>query len=483
MPLRYKGLCCLRHIIVSLPQESLPLKPVFFKSKLWAEAQACLQLGIPLAAAQLSEAATNFVDTVMMGLLGSQVLAAGALGAITFATLILIGTGIVSAVGAITAVAFGEENLDRVRCVANQGLWLGAAFSVPIVLLIWNLGPILRQLGQDPNTVALAETYLRTIVWGYPAAIAFAVLKNVVSALNRPNVFIAIAIGGVLLNGVGNYVLMFGKFGFPALGLAGIGWASTFSFWARFIAVVCFIQLNKDFKRYDIFRHWYRFEAKIFRELVQMGWPIGVLFTVESGLFTATAYLMGYLGTVTLAAHQIAIQTAAITYMVPVGISYATTMRVGQMKGRNDPIGAQRAGFVGIALGAIFMGTMALIMWTVPKTIVAMYLDVNNPANAQVVNVAIALLSIAAMFQLFDGIQVIAAGALRGLKDTRIPMLIGFLSYWCIGFGGGYLMGLRLGWGGVGLWLGLVLGLATAAVVLTWRFHVLISPLVSQLNS
>ena len=214
-----------------------------------------------------------------------------------------------------------------------------------------------------------------------------------------------------------------------------------------------------------------------------MGWPIGVLFTVESGLFTATAYLMGYLGTVTLAAHQIAIQTAAITYMVPVGISYATTMRVGQMKGRNDPIGAQRAGFVGIALGAIFMGTMALIMWTVPKTIVAMYLDVNNPANAQVVNVAIALLSIAAMFQLFDGIQVIAAGALRGLKDTRIPMLIGFLSYWCIGFGGGYLMGLRLGWGGVGLWLGLVLGLATAAVVLTWRFHVLISPLVSQLNS
>lgn len=483
MLLRYKGLCCLRHITVSLPRESLPLKPVFFKSKLLAEAQACLQLGIPLAAAQLSEAATNFVDTVMMGLLGSQVLAAGALGAITFATLILIGTGIVSAVGAIAAVAFGEENLERVRCVANQGLWLGAAFSVPIVFLIWNLGPILRQLGQDPHTVALAETYLQAIVWGYPAAIGFAVLKNVVSALNRPKVFMAIAIGGVLLNGVGNYVLMFGKLGFPALGLAGIGWASTFSFWARFIAVVGFIQLNKDFKRYDIFRNWYRFEAKIFGELVQMGWPIGVLFAVESGLFTATAYLMGYLGTVTLAAHQIAIQTAAITFMVPVGISYATTMRVGQMKGRNDFIGAQRAGFVGIALGAIFMGAMALIMWTVPKTIVAMYLDVNNPANTQVVNVAIALLGIAAMFQLFDGIQVIAAGALRGLKDTRIPMLIGFLSYWCVGLGSGYLMGLHFGWGGVGLWLGLVLGLATAAMVLTWRFHTLISPLVSRLNA
>jgi MATE family multidrug resistance protein len=443
-------------------------------AQLYQEVRACLHLAIPLAAAQLSQAATNFFDTVMMGLLGSQILAAGALGAISFTTLILIGTGIVSAVGALAATAFGAENLQRVRQIASQGLWLSAIFSIPIVLLLWNLGALLQHLGQEPDTARLAQTYLRPIAWGYPAAIGFAVLKNIISALNRPRLVMVIMVGGVLLNVTANYVLMFGKLGFPALGLAGIGWASTLTFWAKFLAIAGFVQFNPDWTSYRIFSGWYRCDRKILWELVQLGSPIGILFAVESGLFAATAYLMGYLGTVTLAAHQIAIQTAAITFMVPVGISYATTMRVGQMQGRNDPDGARRAGYVGIALGAAFMGAMAILIWSFPAGIVAIYLDTSNPENAPVVELAISLLGVAAIFQLFDGIQVTAAGALRGLKDTRVPMWIGFFSYWGIGMGSGYLLGLHFGWGGVGLWLGLAFGLATAAGTLTWRFHRLI---------
>ncbi|HEY9853267.1 MAG TPA: MATE family efflux transporter [Leptolyngbyaceae cyanobacterium] len=449
-------------------------------SKILSEAKACLVLAIPLAAAQLAQASTNFFDTVMMGWLGSQTIAAGALGAMAFATLILICTGIITAVGAIAALTFGAGDFDRLSRLTSQGIWLSIALSLPSMLLVWYFSPILILLGQEPTNVALADTYLKAIVWGFPAALIFAVFRNVVSALNRPRPIMVIIIVGVLLNIFGNYVLMFGKFGLPAFGLAGIGWSSTISLWVTLAAIIGFIQFDKELKAYHLFRHLHQFDSLIFWEIIHTGWPIGVLLGVEIGLFALTALLMGYLGTVTLAAHQIALQTAAMTYMVPVGISAATTIRVGQLLGRNDPISARLAGYVGIGISAIFMAIMALIFWTHPDKIVSLYLDVKNPDNFKVVELAISLLGIATMFQIFDGIQVTAAGALRGLKDTRIPMFIGIFSYWCVGLFSGYILGLRLGWGGMGLWLGLVFGLAFAAVILTWRFHRVTLPLVEK---
>ncbi|MBD1937279.1 MATE family efflux transporter [Microcoleus sp. FACHB-68] len=454
--------------------KKLSFRNLRFISKVLAEAKACLLLAIPLAAAQLAQAGTNFFDTVMMGLLGSQSLAAGALGAVTFSALMLISTGIVSSVGILAAVADGAGESKQVSCVAVQGLWLSIALSIPFMLLIWNMGPILRQFGQEPSNVILAESYLRAIVWGFPASMGFAVLKNVVSALNRPRVVMVIMVGGVFLNVAANYVLMFGLWGLPALGLAGIGWGSTLSYWVMFATAVGFVSFNEHFKSYQIFPYFHQFNRRTFWEIFQIGWPIGLLFTFEAGLFAATTFLMGYLGTVTLAAHQIALQTAAMTFMVPVGISYATTIRVGQSIGKNDPKGAQQAGYVGIAIGAIFMGMMAVIFWIFPERIVGIYLNVKAPENLEVVKLAISLLGVAAMFQIFDGIQVIAAGALRGLKDTRVPMLIGVFAYWIVGFVSGYMMGIYLDWGGVGLWGGLALGLAFASGILSWRFRHLV---------
>ncbi|NES95184.1 MAG: MATE family efflux transporter [Desertifilum sp. SIO1I2] len=441
------------------------------------EIKACLHLAIPLAAAQLAQAATNFIDTVMMGWLGPQSLAAGGLGAITFAMLLLVGTGVVSAVGATVAIAHGEGNIKRVSRLSAMGLWVSLLLSIPTMLLIWYLGPILAFLGQEPSNVQSAQTYLQAIVWGFPAALAFATLKNILSALNHPRTIMAIMVSGVTLNVAGNYVLMFGKLGFPALGLAGIGWASTLSFWITCGAAVLYILKHREFKPYRIFEHLPQFDGTAFGDILQIGWPVGVLFAVESGLFTATAYLMGALGTISLAAHQIAIQTAAITFMVPVGISIATTMRVGLLIGQANPQGAKRAGYVGMGLGTLFMGITAAIFWLFPQQIVGIYLDIHNPENGPAIAAAIPLLGVAAIFQIVDGIQVIAAGALRGLKDTRIPMLIGIFAYWCVGFTGGYLLGLRLGWGGVGLWLGLALGLGCAAAILTWRFNWLVGRL------
>ncbi len=458
------------------------MKHTLTKSAVLTEVKVSLLLAVPLAGAQLAQAATAFVDTVMMGLLGSRTLAAGGLGAALFSALLIIGTSVVSVVSPLAAEAHGAGKIEMAGRVTRQGLWLSLAIALPVTLLIWNGGLLLRLFGQEEENVLLAETYLRALAWGYLPALGFAVLKNFLSGLSQPRPVIVIMICGTVFNAAANYVLMFGKLGLPALGIAGIGWASAISLWGIFITLAVYTVKQPAFSAYGVFRALHQFDGRVFWELLQIGWSIGVLAAVETGLFTVTTFLMGQLGTVSLAAHQIALQTASITFMVPLGISFATTVRVGQLIGRKDPNGARLAGYVGIGLGSLFMGIMAVFFWTTPRLIISLYLDVQNPANDSVVRLAESLLSVAAMFQMVDAIQIIAAGALRGLKDTRIPMLVGIFAYWCIGLTSSYLLGLRLGYGGVGLWWGLAIGLSVAAIILTWRFHYLISPSVRVQN-
>lgn len=441
-------------------------------SQQWfVETKACLGLAIPLAAAQLSEAAIGFIDTVMMGWLGNQNLAAGALADITFQSLIVIGTGLISAVGALAAIAYGSGDRQQLQRIASGGIWLTVGLSLPMMILVWNFAPIFRFLGQEEVNIFLAEGYLQAIVWGLPAAFVFAFLKNLVSALDRPLIIMLTMTLGISLNAIGNYLLAFGKWGFPELGFVGLGWASTFAFWVKAIAVLSFILLNADFRKFKLFRYGLRWEIFILRKLVSIGMPIMAIFFVETGLFTMTTYLVGQLGSIPLAAHQIAFRSAFITFTVCVGISYATTIRVGQMLGKKDFVGVKRAGYVGIFLSAIFMSCMAVLLWLFPEQIVSIYLDVNKFENREILNLAVTLLGITAIFQICDGLQITAAGALRGIKDTKVPLLIGIVSYWAIGLGSGYFFGIVLQWGSVGFWWGLVLGLFANAFALTWRFN------------
>lgn len=442
------------------------------KSSISSEIRASLRLGIPLAAAQLTQSLTAFVDTVMMGLLGSRTIAAGALGAVTFTILLIISSSLVSAVSPLVAEAYGANQTKMVECVVRQGLWLAIIFGIPISLIIFHGKSLLLLFGQDANVVALTEEYLQAIAWGFLPAIVFAVLRNFVTAVSQPRSIMVIGICGTFLNIAANYVLMFGKLGLPALGLAGIGWGSTLSFWSMLIALIIYIKSETSLQKYDVFRNFHQFNRQIFGKLLHIGLPIGVLAAVEAGLFTVTTFIIGMLGTVTLAAHQIALQTASTTFTVALGISFATTVRVGQEVGQKNVKGARLAGYVGISIGGLFMALMGILFWLMPERIVSLYLDINNPANTAVVTQAKALLKVAAFFQIADGIQVNAVGALRGLQDTRIPMLIGIFAYWGIGFTSGYLLGLKLGFGGVGLWWGLAIGLAVASIVLTWRFSV-----------
>jgi len=440
------------------------------------EIAECLHLSLPLAGAQLAFAATGFVDTVMMGGLGSDYLAAGGLGATTFTSLLVVGTGVVSAVSPFIAEAYGAQQADRAGRMMDQGIWLAIAVALPITILLGNAAPVLRLLGQEETVVRLAAQYLRAIAWGYLPGLLFVVLRSFVTALSQPRPVILIMGLGVGLNAIANYILMYGKLGLPALGLVGIGWSSTLVYWSMGFALVVYVMRQPQYAVYRPFRTVHRFQGRLFGELIAVGLPIGILATFETGMFSVVTFMAGHLGTTALAAHQIALQTIVITFMVPLGISQAMTVRVGQLVGRQQESQARRAGYVGLALGLAFMGSMATVMLVAPQLIVALYLDITLPDNQDVVRGAIALLAVGGIFQLFDGAQVVSAGALRGLKDTRIPMVVGVVAYWIVGLPSGYLGGFVLGLGGVGLWCGLAIGLAIAAITLTWRFHRLLAP-------
>ena len=444
--------------------------PPSMKSKWLMEVQTCFWLSLPLATAQVLQAATGFVDTVMMGMLGSQAIAAGGLGAMVFGGLLLAGAAIVAAVSPMVAEAYGAGMKGRITAVVQQGLIWAIALGIPLTLLLRHMESILYGLGQSPDLIPMMVVYLKAVSWGMIPGLLVVVLRSFVSALSKPRPVMVIVMLGTVINIVANYTLMFGLFGLPRLGIAGIGYASTLSFWGMLLLLIGYILCDRDLQPYPILDGSFRFDINLSRELIQIGLPLGVLSLVEIGMFTLTSFLVGLLGTVPLAAHRIALQTAALTFMVPMGIGLGTTVQVGQRLGQKDALGMRLAGFAGIGLGGVFMLLMAIAIWLMPQTIVSLYLDVQDPANQEVVALSIRLLMVAAIFQIVDGVQVTATGALRGIQDTRIPMIIGIISYWGIGLTSGYLLGFHFGMGSVGLWLGLAIGLLFAALVLTWRF-------------
>lgn len=434
------------------------------------ECRKTLWLAIPVIGSQLGMMSLGFVDTLMVGRLGAESLAGVALGHTLFFFLLIVCLGMVNAVAPMVSQAFGAKEHESVERTVFQGFVVGFLLTVPSTLIIWNIGPFLRAIGQDFGTVALAEGYLRAIVWGFLPFLWFAALRSFVEGISKPLPVTLITFLGLGLNVLSNYALMYGKWGFPELGIVGTGWASTIVYWFFFVILLIYTRIASPFKGYKLFGQNRMFDRTYFRELVRIGWPMGISHGVEAGLFSVTALLVGLFGPVTLAAHQIALQCAAYTFMVPMGIGIAASVRVGQETGKGQPIEARRAGFVAIGLATLFMVFAAFLFWTLPRQIIGLYIDTGLPENQEVVGIAIVLLSVAAVFQVFDGVQVAAAGALRGLKDTRIPMIICVISYWVIGLSAGLLIGFTLKGGAVGLWWGLVVGLGLAAILLSIRF-------------
>jgi multidrug resistance protein, MATE family len=323
---------------------------------------------------------------------------------------------------------------------------------------------------------------LRAIAWGAPAFLGFAVLRSLLAALSHTRSVMAVVVICIAGNALLNWALIFGRLGAPALGMAGSGYASAINQWLMLAGLGLCARIMPDLGALRVVRHAFAARRIEMAEILRLGLPIGAMRGIEVGVFMTAGILMGLLGAAALAAHQLILNCAGITFMVPLGLSQVATVRVAYELGAGRAVAARRAGFVALALGIGFMSAAAVVLWTAPDAIIGVYVDIADPANRETVQIARRLIAIAAIFQVFDGMQVIAAGALRGFKDTMVPMLLATFGYWGIGFTGCWLFAFPLGYGAVGLWWGLALGLAAVAVMLTLRFHQLAPPMGRRLE-
>jgi MATE family multidrug resistance protein len=327
----------------------------------------------------------------------------------------------------------------------------------------------MRAFGEAPELAVEGQTFLRAYMWATGPWLVFQLLRNFVAALERPRVVLWLSIGGIGLNALLSWSLMFGHFGLPALGLVGGGIGSTLTWLAICGALILITARERRFRRFHLFGRFWRLDAERTLAMARLGWPIGITLGLEMGVFALAAYFMGWIGAPAIAAHAVALQIAALTFMVPLGLGQAVTVRVGLALGRRDEAGITRAGWTAWVLGVGFMGAMALLMWSFPRFLVTLFLS-DVPQNYLVIGLAISFLRVAAAFQLFDGAQVIGAGMLRGLHDTRWPLLFALVGYWVVGLGIGSWLAFAADWKGVGIWIGLATGLASVAALMLSRW-------------
>lgn len=437
------------------------------------EAWALGRLALPLILAQLAHVAITTTDVVMMGWLGPEALAAGSLGTHLYFPVMLLGLGVVSAIGPMAAQALGAHRLSVIPDILRQGLILAVALGLAAWLLLWWGEAILLVFGQQPATAEAAGAYLRAALWGLLPTFAMIVLRNFLAAHSRPRAIMVVMSLGVVLNALANYALMFGHFGFPALGLVGAGLSSSLVNTWMCLMLLGVAVLHRAFRAYRLLDGPWRPDWPLIREVVRIGLPIGLAILAESGLFAATAFLMGLIGTVALAANAIALQCIAVAFMIPLGFSQAATVRVGLAAGAGDRPAVARAGWTALGLGLVLSALPIAAFLLAPRTLAALFLDPGQAANLPVIDMIVLLLAIGAMFQIFDGIQIVAGGALRGLKDTRVPMWINIFGYWAVGFTASLLLGFSFGLGVLGIWGGIAIGLTVTAGLLVWRFRLM----------
>ncbi len=441
--------------------------------RLWQdEIRATLTLAWPMVLTNLAQVAMTATDVMILGRLGPNALAASALGANLYFAPMIFGLGLVLATQPMMATTLGRRrhSVRDLRRTVRQGFWLAALVSIPIWAILWNGGAILGAMGQQPELAAAGGEYLRTLMWGILPFYFYIVLRSFISALERPGWALAVAFIAVVFNALANWVLVFGHLGFPAMGLSGSGLATAMSNGLMFLGLAIVVLTERQFRRYRLFGRFWRADWPRFRALARLGLPIAGILAFEVTVFNAAAFLMGLIDAASLAAHAIALQIASVSFMVPMGLSQAATVRVGLAYGAGDTDGVSRAGWTAFALGVGFMALMGVVMISVPEMLIAAFIDTGAAENAAVVGIAVTFLAYAALFQVADGAQAVGAGMLRGLHDTTWPMLYAAFGYWAVAMPLGAWLAFRGGFGGVGIWIGLSTGLGVVAVLLVARW-------------
>ncbi len=438
------------------------------------EARATVGLAAPLVASNLLQMAVFSIDVVFVARLGPGVLAASALSVSVFGLFIWSLTGLVGAASPLIAAELGRRRhaVREVRRSVRMAGWAGIGAGVVAMMICSMIGPILRLSGQDPVIIALAVPFMHVLMWAAIPTVIAALLRGTVATLGRPGVGTVISGLAVVLNGTGNWLLVFGHWGLPALGLEGAALANVLTSVVTMGVYGAVIRFDRRLHRYRLLGRWWHADWVRLRDVLRIGLPIMATILAEVGLFNGAAFLMGRIGEMPLAAHTLALQFASITFQVPFGIAQAATIRVGRAYGARDPHGVMLAGRVALMTGVGFMSLAAALLLVAPRAIIGLYIDPALPANATLVALATRYMMVAAAFQLFDGAQTVGAALLRGLQDTRVPMAIALFGYWVPGLGAAVWLGLYTPLAGVGVWMGLLIGLMVVAALLMWRwFH------------
>ena len=430
--------------------------------------KAYLVLGLPLVGSHVAQMSITLIDTLMLGWYDVDALAAQVLAGTMFFVFFIFGSGFAWAVMPKVAQAEGANDERGARRTTRMGLWASIMFGVAVMPLFLWAEPVLLALGQTPELAAMGADYLAIAGWGIFPALMVMTLKSFLAALEKTQAVLWITVAAVFANALVNYALIFGNWGAPELGIVGAAWASLVVQVLSFVLIVAYAQIATP--EHQLFVRFWRADWEAFGEVFRLGWPIGITALAEVGLFAASSVMMGWLGTLPLAAHGIAMQVISLAFMVHLGLSNAATVRAGRAYGRGDISGLRHGAYTVFAMSVVVAVVAVVIFLTIPEVLLSAFLDPTDPDAPAVMAIGVGLMAAAALFQLVDAAQVMALGVLRGVQDTRVPMLIAGVAYWVIGVPASYVLGISLGYGGVGIWLGLALGLAVAAVLLIWRF-------------
>lgn len=434
--------------------------------------RAILKLGLPLIGGHLAQIAIGITDTVMLGWFSVEALAAVTIGSTFFFVLFIFGSGFAWAVMPMVASFEAEEDQTNVRRATRMGLWLSTGFSVVVLpVMIWS-EPVLRLMGQEEQVVRDASAYLTIAGFGILPALLVMVLKSYLAALERTQVVLWITVLAAIVNALTNYALIFGNWGAPELGIRGAAIASVVTHSVSLVGVVVYAAASLP--EHALFQRLWRADPQMLWRVLMLGWPIGLTALSEVGLFATSAVMMGWLGTVPLAAHGIAVQLTSLTFMVHLGLSNVATIRAGNAFGRKDPFDMERGAWAVTGISLVFAVLTIALFLLFPQPLLSIFVQNDDPDRVAILLIGVGLLAMAALFQLVDGAQVIALALLRGVQDTKIPMMFAAISYWGLGIPASYVFGFVLGWEGIGVWFGLVLGLAAAGVLLSVRFWLFI---------
>jgi len=430
-----------------------------------------LKLAAPMALTQLGQIAMTTTDLAFIGRISDEAVAAAGLASTVYFVSFTFGMGLMAAVAPLAAQASGAGETHLMRRSLRAGLWAALLISLPIMAFPLRGEQILRTLGQAPATSRLAQDYLFGLAWGVMPALWFQAIRSFMGAVNRPQPILWITLAAIPANALLAYLLIYGEFGLPRLGLFGAGLATSIVNFGTFLAGLWFVTQRKPFNDYRVLTRLWRIDWSLMRQIIVIGAPISLAFLLEYGLFSSAGLLMGVISTTALAAHQITLQVAAILYMVPFDISMAATIRVGHAVGRNDAAAVKRAGLVAMLLG-IVLSTILTLAVIITRGSIARFFLSETTANADAtIELAATLLAIGATLFVTDGLQATAVGALRGLKDTRVPLLFAAISYWLIGFSSAYALAFYTPFGAIGVWIGLSLGTVVYATLLVLRFR------------